>query len=57
MKITENPNPVVWANTGSLTNLCLLLQKYPSVKSKIEKIVIMGGAIGKGKKSSQSPAA
>ena len=47
-RITENPSPVVWANTGSLTNLCILLLTYPDVKSKIEKIVIMGGAVGKG---------
>ena len=53
-KIKENPNPVIWTNTGSLTNLCILLQTFPDIKSKIEKIVIMGGAIGRG---NQSPAA
>jgi inosine-uridine nucleoside N-ribohydrolase len=39
---------VIWANTGSLTNLCILLLTYPDIKKKIEKIVIMGGAVGKG---------
>nr|VVW87487.1 unnamed protein product [Nymphaea colorata] len=35
-------------NTGSLTNLCILLLTYPELKQKIVKIVMMGGAIGKG---------
>lgn len=39
---------VVWANTGSLTNICILLLTYPKLKSKLSEIVIMGGAIGKG---------
>ena len=39
---------VVWVNTGSLTNLALLLMTFPSVKSKIERIVMMGGAIERG---------
>ena len=39
---------VIWANTGSLTNLCMLLYVFPDLKEKISKIVIMGGALGKG---------
>jgi inosine-uridine nucleoside N-ribohydrolase len=31
-----------------LTNLCILLLAYPNLKSKISKIVIMGGALGNG---------
>lgn len=45
---------MTWANTGALTNLCILLEKYPEVKENIERIVIMGGAIGRG---NMSPAA
>ena len=40
--------PIVWVNTGSLTNLALLLMTFPSIKTKIEKIVMMGGAIERG---------
>lgn len=42
------PDKVYWANTGALTNLCFLFREFPEVKTKIEKIVIMGGAIGRG---------
>jgi inosine-uridine nucleoside N-ribohydrolase len=44
----QEEGQVVWANTGSLTNICILLLFYPQVKSKLKEIVIMGGAIGKG---------
>jgi inosine-uridine nucleoside N-ribohydrolase len=46
--ILNCPDKVIWANTGALTNLCFLFRKYPEVKAKIERIVIMGGAIGLG---------
>ena len=39
---------IVWANTGATTNICWLFRKFPEVKSKISKIVMMGGAIGMG---------
>lgn len=39
---------VIWANTGALTNLCFLLRDFPEVKTKLSKIVLMGGAIGQG---------
>lgn len=38
----------IWANTGAMTNLCFLLRRFPEIKEKIEKIVMMGGAIGAG---------
>ena len=47
-KITEHKSKVIWVNTGSLTNLCILLLTYPHFKDHLEKIVLMGGAIGKG---------
>ena len=40
--------PIVWVNTGSLTNLALLMMTFPSIKTKIERIVMMGGAIERG---------
>lgn len=39
---------IIWTNTGSLTNLCILFLNYPNIKAKILKIIMMGGAIGKG---------
>ncbi|WP_026389171.1 ribonucleoside hydrolase RihC [[Acholeplasma] multilocale] len=33
---------------GPLTNIGLLLRMYPEVKTKIERIVLMGGAFGRG---------
>lgn len=42
---------VVWTNTGSLTNLCLLLMTFPQIKQKIKKIVMMGGAVSRGNRT------
>ena len=42
---------VIWANTGSLTNLCFLMREFPEVKTKISQIVAMGGAIGRGNRT------
>lgn len=44
----QQEGSVVWANTGSLTNICILLLTYPQLKTKLKEIVIMGGAIEKG---------
>lgn len=35
---------------GPLTNIALLLAAYPQVKSRILKLVLMGGALGRGNK-------
>ncbi|ACU39869.1 nucleoside hydrolase [Actinosynnema pretiosum subsp. pretiosum] len=40
--------PVVIAAVGPLTNVALLLAAHPSLKPKIERLVVMGGAIGAG---------
>ena len=40
--------PVTWANTGSLTNLCYFLRQFPDVTKKLKQIVIMGGSTGRG---------
>lgn len=44
----KQEEPIVWVNTGSLTNLCLILMTFFDIKSKIKQIVLMGGAIEKG---------
>jgi inosine-uridine nucleoside N-ribohydrolase len=40
--------PVTLVPTGPLTNIALLLSRYPDLTEKIERIVLMGGAIGVG---------
>lgn len=47
-RIKANPTNITWLNTGSFTNLCILLLSYPDLIGKFDKIIIMGGAIGKG---------
>ena len=34
--------------TGPLTNIALLLARYPGIEARIERIVLMGGSIGEG---------
>lgn len=47
-RIKEHQGKVIWANTGSLTNFTIMLLAYPDILERIEKVVIMGGAVGKG---------
>lgn len=44
----ESPEPVTLVPTGPLTNIALLLAAHPELKSKIARIVLMGGAAGPG---------
>jgi pyrimidine-specific ribonucleoside hydrolase len=37
--------------TGPLTNIALLLARYPELGPKLERIVLMGGAIGEGNRT------
>jgi inosine-uridine nucleoside N-ribohydrolase len=46
--LTAAAGPVTLVATGPLTNVALLLARYPEVESKLERIVLMGGAIGEG---------
>jgi inosine-uridine nucleoside N-ribohydrolase len=46
--IEAHPDPVTLVPTGPLTNVALLLARYPELPPKIERIVLMGGAIGLG---------
>lgn len=42
--IRDHPEPVTLVPTGPLTNIAMLLLKYPELKPKIARIVSMGGA-------------
>jgi inosine-uridine nucleoside N-ribohydrolase len=42
------PSPVTLVPTGPLTNVALLLARHPELESKLERIVLMGGAIAEG---------
>lgn len=46
--LSEHPEPVTLVPTGPLTNIALFLARYPQLAAKIERIVLMGGAIGEG---------
>ncbi|MGO9789488.1 MAG: nucleoside hydrolase [Solirubrobacteraceae bacterium] len=40
--------PVTLVATGPLTNVALLLIRYPELEARMDRIVLMGGAIGEG---------
>jgi inosine-uridine nucleoside N-ribohydrolase len=42
------PAPVTLVATGPLTNVALLLARHPGCQDKLERVVLMGGAIGEG---------
>ncbi|PHS87387.1 hypothetical protein AAW02_02960 [Aeromonas dhakensis] len=46
--LRESPESVTLVPTGPLTNIALLLAAHPELKSKIARIVLMGGAAGAG---------
>ncbi|WP_421201083.1 pyrimidine-specific ribonucleoside hydrolase RihA [Aeromonas enteropelogenes] len=46
--LRESPEPVTLVPTGPLTNIALLLAAHPELRSKIARIVLMGGAAGPG---------
>jgi inosine-uridine nucleoside N-ribohydrolase len=46
--LTKNPRPVTLVATGPLTNVALFLARYPELTPGLERIVLMGGAIGEG---------
>jgi inosine-uridine nucleoside N-ribohydrolase len=46
--IDESPEPVTIVPIGPLTNIALLLAAHPTVQSKIERLVIMGGGVDGG---------
>jgi inosine-uridine nucleoside N-ribohydrolase len=46
--LTAATDPVTLVPTGPLTNVALLLARFPDVVSRVERVVLMGGAIGLG---------
>jgi inosine-uridine nucleoside N-ribohydrolase len=46
--VSASPEPVTLVPTGPLTNVALFLARYPGLESRIERIVLMGGAFGEG---------
>jgi inosine-uridine nucleoside N-ribohydrolase len=47
-RLLDAPAPVTLVPTGPLTNIALLLAKHPRAAARIERIVLMGGAIAEG---------
>ena len=47
-RLLAAPEPVTLMPTGPLTNVALLLALHPEVGRRIERIVLMGGAIAEG---------
>jgi inosine-uridine nucleoside N-ribohydrolase len=47
-KLTASPAPVTLIPVGPLTNVGLLLARYPEAAGRIDRIVLMGGAIAEG---------
>jgi inosine-uridine nucleoside N-ribohydrolase len=46
--LERSAEPVTLIAVGPLTNVALLLARYPGIESRLERIVLMGGAIGEG---------
>lgn len=46
--LRQSPTPMTIATLGPLTNLAMALIQDPSLSQRIEKLVIMGGALGQG---------
>ncbi|MDQ6818807.1 MAG: nucleoside hydrolase [Actinomycetota bacterium] len=46
--VANSPEPVTLVPTGPLTNVALFLARYPDLAAKLERVVLMGGAIGEG---------
>jgi inosine-uridine nucleoside N-ribohydrolase len=46
--VADNPRPITLVPTGPLTNVALFLARYPELAAKLERVVLMGGAIGVG---------
>jgi inosine-uridine nucleoside N-ribohydrolase len=45
---SSQPQPVTLVATGPLTNVALLLARYPELEQRLERVVLMGGAIAEG---------
>lgn len=47
-KVRQSSEPVTLIPSGPLTNIALFIANYPELHTKIERIVLMGGAAGVG---------
>jgi pyrimidine-specific ribonucleoside hydrolase len=47
-KIMASAHPVTLVPVGPLTNIAMLLNSYPDISDQVDRIVLMGGAIGTG---------
>src|SRR5690242_2036931 len=47
-RLTASDRPVTLIPTGPLTNVALLLARHPEAAERIERVVLMGGAIAEG---------
>jgi inosine-uridine nucleoside N-ribohydrolase len=47
-KISSQPQAVTLVATGPLTNVALALARYPELEQRLERLVLMGGAIAEG---------
>ncbi|MCM0582034.1 ribonucleoside hydrolase RihC [Weissella diestrammenae] len=50
--LSNASEPITIVATGAYTNIALLLQQYPKLKSKIKRFVLMGGSLSGGNVSS-----
>ena len=46
--LEASATPVTLVPTGPLTNIALFLTRYPELAAKVERVVLMGGAVGEG---------
>jgi inosine-uridine nucleoside N-ribohydrolase len=46
--LQASTTPVTLVPTGPLTNVALFLARYPELAAKVERVVLMGGAVGEG---------
>ncbi|MEV7544619.1 nucleoside hydrolase [Streptomyces sp. NPDC089915] len=49
--LTEHPEPVTLVPTAPLTNIALLLTRYPESAARIREIVLMGGSTERGNRT------
>jgi inosine-uridine nucleoside N-ribohydrolase len=49
--VASNPFEVTLIATGPLTNVATFLARYPDVAAKLQRIVMMGGAVGAGNRT------
>lgn len=47
-RLSSAPEPATLVPTGPLTNVALLLARYPDIVERVDRIVLMGGAIAEG---------